>query len=143
MKYANFKDFKKVNTFKTGIPNFFLARYMTGKTYLRPVKLVGRSMMLANVTFSPGSRCFWHVHKSTKGGGQILICTAGEGWYQEEGKDALPLGPGDVVHIPPGVKHWHGTKKNSCFSLLAIDAIGEDRSVQWLEEVSESSYQAL
>lgn len=88
MKYPNFQDFKKVNTFKTGIPNFMLARYMTGKTYLRPLRLAGRAMMLANVTFSPGARCFWHVHRNTSGGGQILVCTAGEGWYQEEGKAA-------------------------------------------------------
>lgn len=143
MKYTNLKDFKKVNTFKTGIPNFFLAKYMTGKTYLRPVKMAGRSMMLANVTFSPGARCFWHVHRSTKGGGQILICTAGEGWYQEEGKDAISLKPGDVVHIPTDLLHWHGSKADSWFSHIAVELGGENVKNEFVRPVLTGEYDTL
>lgn len=67
-------------------------------------------MFLANVTFEPGCRNNWHIHHATDGGGQRLICTAGQGWYQEEGKEAVSLVPGTVITIPANVKHWHGVK---------------------------------
>ena len=98
---------------------------------------------MANVTFEPGCRNSWHIHHAKSGGGQILICTAGEGWYQEEGKDAQSLTPGTVVVIPEGVKHWHGAKKDSWFSHIAFDIPGEGASNEWLEIVDDETYGAL
>ena len=72
-----------------------------------------------------------------------MICIAGEGWYQEEGKDALSLKPGMVVEIPAGVKHWHGAKADSWFSHIAVEVPGEETSNEWLEEVSDDHYNAL
>ena len=143
MKYVDLKDFKKVNIFGTGIRNFFLAKYMTGKTYVKPVKLAGKAMMLANVTFSPGSRCFWHVHRGTVGGGQILICTAGEGWYQEEGKAPVSLQPGSVVNIPTDLTHWHGAKADSWFSHIAIELGGENVKNEFIRPVLTNEYDSL
>lgn len=90
-----------------------------------------------NVTFEPGCRNNWHIHNAEKGGGQILICVAGKGWYQEWGKEAQLLQPGDVVNILVGVKHWHGATKDSWFSHLAIDVPGENKSTEWYEPVVE------
>lgn len=143
MKYMNKEEFKKVNIFGTGIPNFLLAKNMTGKTYINPVKMAGRSMMLANVTFSPGSRTFWHVHRGTRGGGQILICTAGEGWYQEQGKEPVSLVPGTVVNIPTDLLHWHGAKKDSCFSHIAVEIGGENVKNEFVRPVTEEEYNLL
>ena len=100
-------------------------------------------LFLANVTFEPGCRNHWHIHHASKGGGQILICTAGEGWYQEEGKPAQSLTPGTVVVIPSETKHWHGAKKDSWFSHISIEVPGEDTSTEWLEAVDVDAYQAL
>jgi quercetin dioxygenase-like cupin family protein len=143
MKYTDLREFKKANIFGTGIPNFLLAKNMTGKTYLNPVKLAGRSLMLANVTFSPGSRTFWHNHRSTKGGGQILICTAGEGWYQEDGKEPLSLVPGTVVNISTDLLHWHGAKKDSWFSHIAVEIGGENVKNEFVRPVTEDEYNHL
>ena len=143
MKYTDLKEFKKANIFGTGIPNFLFAKYMTGKTYINPVKMAGRSMMLANVTFSPGSRTFWHVHRSTRGGGQILICTAGEGWYQEEGKEPVTLVPGTVVNIPTDLVHWHGAKRDSWFSHIAVEIGGENVKNEFVRPVTEEEYNQL
>lgn len=143
MKYTSFNEFKKANLFGTGIPNFMLAKNMTGKSYLKPLKMAGKALMLANVTFSPGSRCFWHIHRGSHGGGQILICTAGEGWYQEEGKEPISLVPGSVIDIPTDLLHWHGAKKDSWFSHLSIEVPGENCSNEWLEEVSDKIYSGL
>lgn len=90
-----------------------------------------------NVTFEPGCRNNWHIHNAEKGGGQILICVAGKGWYQEWGKEPRLLHPGDVVNIPAGVKHWHGATKDSWFSHLAIEVPGENKSTEWCEPVVE------
>ena len=98
---------------------------------------------MANVTFEPGCRNHWHIHHASKGGGQILICTAGEGWYQEEGKPAQSLTPGTVVVIPSETKHWHGAKKDSWFSHISVEVPGEDTSTEWLEAVDVDAYQAL
>lgn len=95
--------------FGMGEPNTAFAQYFIGNSYLKPVAKTD-NVFIANVTFEPGCRNNWHVHKSTKNGGQILICVEGEGWYQEEGKPAQSLKPGDVVTIPANVKHWHGAK---------------------------------
>jgi len=143
VKYSNLKEFKKANIFGTGIPNFILKNNMTGKSYIKPVKMAGRALMLANVTFAPGSLCYWHIHKSTKGGGQILICTAGEGWYQEEGKEAVSLVPGTVVNIPTNLLHWHGAKKDSWFSHIAVEIGGENVKNEFVSPVSEKDYNQL
>ena len=111
-------------------------------SYLNP--LTPKSGMgFANVTFEPGCRNNWHVHHASRGGGQILICTAGEGWYQEEGKPAVSLVPGTVIEIPANVKHWHGAKADSWFSHIAVGVPGEDISNEWLEPVTDEEYAKL
>ena len=95
------------------------------------------------VTFEPGCRNNWHIHHATKGGGQILICVAGEGWYQEFGKEPVSLIPGKVITIPANVKHWHGAKKDSWFSHIAVEVPGEDTSNEWCEQVSDEEYNRL
>jgi len=85
----------------------------------------------------------WHIHHATKGGGQMLICTAGEGWYQEEGKEPVSLEPGTVIAIPPEVKHWHGAKKDSWFSHIAAEIPGENTSNEWCEPVTDEEYNRL
>ena len=100
-------------------------------------------MFLANVTFEPGCRNNWHIHHAKSGGGQLLICTAGEGWYQEEGKEAVSLTPGMVVTIPAEVKHWHGAKKDSWFSHIAVEVPGEETSNEWCEPVDDTAYNGL
>lgn len=82
----------------------------------------------------------WHIHKAKNGGGQILICVAGRGYYQEWGKKAIEMLPGDVVNIPANVKHWHGASADSYFSHLAIEVPGENTSNEWLEAVSDEEY---
>ena len=98
---------------------------------------------MANVTFAPGCRNNWHIHHAAKGGGQILLCTAGEGWYQEEGKPAVGLTAGSVVVIPPEVKHWHGAKAGSWFSHIALEVPGEGCQNEWCEPVDDAAYAAL
>ena len=94
-------EFEKMNIFGMGNPNDAYAKYFVGNSFLNPLTEIGSSsVFLANVTFEPGCRNNWHIHHATKGGGQILICTAGEGWYQEEGKEAIPLKPGMIITIP-------------------------------------------
>ena len=100
-------------------------------------------MLLANVTFEPGCRNNWHIHHATKGGGQLLICTAGEGWYQEEGKEAVSLAPGTVITIPADVKHWHGAKIDSWFSHIAVEVPGENTRNEWCEPVTDEEYAKL
>ena len=141
MKIAEEKQFETVNVFGKGQPNEAFAQYFIGNSYLNPLTVPGQSpIFLANVTFEPGCRNNWHIHHAKTGGGQILICTAGEGWYQEEGKEAQSLTPGTVVVIPEGVKHWHGAKKDSWFSHIAFDVPGEDASNEWLEPVDDEQY---
>ena len=104
-------QYEQQDAFGVGAPNDAYARYFTGQSYLKPLTVPGQCpVFLANVTFEPGCRNNWHIHHATKGGGQLLICTAGEGWYQEEGKEAVSLTPGTVITIPADVKHWHGAK---------------------------------
>ena len=100
-------------------------------------------LFLANVTFEPGCRNNWHIHHATDGGGQLLVCTAGEGWYQEEGKEAVSLVPGLVVTIPANVKHWHGAKAGSWFSHIAIEIPGTDGHTEWCEAVTDEAYGKL
>lgn len=128
--------------FGKGEPNTAFAQYFIGNSYLKPLAKVG-ALGIANVTFEPGCRNNWHIHHSTKDGGQILICVAGEGWYQEEGKEAVSLSEGDVVVIPANVKHWHGAKKDTWFSHLAVEVPGEETSNEWCEPVSDEEYNKL
>lgn len=140
----NKEEFEKENVFGIGEPNVNFAKYFIGNSYLNPLNKPGESaVFLANVTFEPGCRNNWHIHEATKGGGQILICTAGSGWYQEEGKDAVSLVPGTVITIPANVKHWHGAKKDSWFSHIAVEVPGEETSNEWCEPVTNEEYEKL
>ena len=129
--------------FGLGEPNTAYAKYFTGSSYLKPLTVPGETVFLANVTFEPGCRNNWHIHHASSGGGQILICVDGEGWYQEEGKEAVSLMPGMVVTIPANVKHWHGAKAGSWFSHIAVEVPGSDCSNEWCEPVSDEWYNAL
>lgn len=144
MKYLDKEEFDKANKFGTGNPNDAFAKYFVGNSFLNPLtNPKDTAVFLANVTFEPGCRNNWHIHHAKTGGGQLLICTAGEGWYQEEGKDAIELKEGSVITIPPEVKHWHGAKKDSWFSHIAVEVPGEETSNQWCEEVSDEEYNKL
>ncbi|MGN0261355.1 MAG: cupin domain-containing protein [Eggerthellaceae bacterium] len=127
--------------FSIGEPNDAFSRYFVGQSYLAPVS--AEQIGIFNVTFEPGCRNNWHIHNAESGGGQILICVAGRGYYQEWGKDAVPMRPGDVVNIPAGVKHWHGAAPESWFSHLAIEVPGKEASTEWCEAVDEESYRRL
>lgn len=129
--------------FGLGEPNIAYAQYFTGNSYLNPLTNPKETVFIANVTFEPGCRNNWHIHHAEKGGGQLLICVDGEGWYQEEDKDAVSLKPGDVITIPSGVKHWHGAKADGWFSHLAVECPGENTSTEWLEPVTEDEYGKL
>lgn len=136
--------FEQANIFGLGQENSAFAQYFIGQSYLNPLTPVGASpAFLANITFEPGCRNNWHIHHASRGGGQILLCVAGNGWYQEEGKPAQSLKPGDVVVIPPNVKHWHGARKDSWFSHVAVEVPGEDTSNEWCEAVDDAQYQSL
>ncbi len=125
----------KDTLFPIGAPNDAYAQYFSGKSYLAPIST--SQVGIFNVTFEPGCRNNWHIHRADKGGGQILICVSGRGYYQEWGKQAIEMLPGDCVNIPAGVKHWHGAAKDSWFSHLAIEVPGENASNEWLEPVDD------
>lgn len=127
--------------FPIGQPNNAYAQYFVGQSYLAPVSL--EQVPVFNVTFEPGCRNNWHVHHAKSGGGQMLICVGGRGWYQEWGKEAVELMPGTCINIPAGVKHWHGAAADSWFSHLAIEVKGEENSNEWLEPVSDEEYTKL
>ena len=127
--------------FPIGQPNDGFAQYFIGQSYLAPIST--SQVGIFNVTFEPGCRNNWHVHHASNGGGQILVCVAGRGYYQEEGKPAQELHPGDVVNIPVGVKHWHGAAPDSWFSHLAVEVPGENTSNEWLEPVTDEVYNKL
>lgn len=121
----------------TPLPDMY-SKYFLGDAYLAP--LTDKGGPIANVTFSPGCRNNWHIHHK---GGQILLVTGGVGWYQEWGKPAQKLYPGNVVNILPEVKHWHGATNESWFSHLAVEVTAEDSSNEWLESVSDEEYRKL
>ncbi|NCE63407.1 cupin domain-containing protein [Pseudoflavonifractor sp. 524-17] len=129
--------------FGRGEENTAFARYFTGSSCLKPLTDPKETVFIVNVTFEPGCRNHWHIHRARTGGGQILLCVDGEGWYQEEGAPARSLKPGDVVAIPAGVKHWHGAKADCWFSHLAVECPGEDTSNEWLEPVTDEAYRRL
>lgn len=143
MKYQNEKQFEQANLFGKGAPNEAYARYFIGQSFLKSLTEPETGVHLSNVTFEPGCRNNWHIHHAKNGGGQLLLCVAGEGWYQEEGEEAVSLIPGTVIFIPANVKHWHGAKADSWFSHLAMEAPGTETSNEWLEPVSDAEYQKL
>lgn len=132
---------QELSVFSIGESNDMFAQYFIGQSYLNMIST--EQVAIGNVTFEPGCRNNWHIHHADKGGGQILVCVDGEGWYQEEGKPAQSLKPGDVVTIPANVKHWHGAKANSWFSHLAVECPGENTSNEWLEPVTDEVYNNL
>ncbi len=133
--------FQREMIFPIGEPNTAYAKYFKGNSYL--ARISTEQVPVANVTFEPGCRNNWHIHHATRGGGQMLIGVAGRGWYQEEGKPAVPILPGTVIHIPANVKHWHGAAADSWFAHLAFEVEGENTSNEWLEPVSDEDYGVL
>lgn len=144
MKRNNEKEFEQINVFGKGRANDAYAAYFIGQSFLNPLTDPKTCpLFLANVTFEPGCRNNWHIHHAKSGGGQLLICTAGEGWYQEEGKEAVSLTPGTVITIPAEIKHWHGAKADSWFSHIAAEIPGEGTSNEWCEPVADDVYHSL
>ena len=134
---AKYEEVKNGIIFPSGEKNDANAQYFLGQSYLKMlVKDPAISVGVGNVTFEPGCRNSWHIHR---GGFQILLVTGGEGWYQEEGKPAQFLKTGDVVTIYDGVKHWHGATKDSWFVHVAISA----GKPEWFEPVDDSIYNKL
>ena len=129
--------------FGQGEPNTAYAKYFVGRSWLKPLTDPKETVFVANVTFEPGCRNNWHIHHAEQGGGQLLLCVDGEGWYQEAGKPARSLKPGDAVTIPANVKHWHGAKAGCWFSHLAVEVPGVNCSNEWCEPVSDGEYAAL
>ena len=127
--------------FPIGEPNVAYAKYFIGQSYLAPIST--QQVGIHNVTFEPGCRNNWHIHHAKTGGGQILICVAGRGYYQEEGKPAVELNPGDCINIPAEVKHWHGAAPDSWFSHLAVEVPGTECSNEWCEPITDEEYSKL
>ena len=135
------EKFQQEIMFPIGEPNTAYAKYFIGQSYLAPVST--QQVAMYNVTFEPGCRNNWHIHHAKSGGGQMLICVGGQGWYQEYGKPAVKLLPGTVVNIPANVKHWHGAAADSWMSHLAIEVAGEETSNEWCEPVTDAEYGKL
>ncbi|WP_304633592.1 carboxymuconolactone decarboxylase family protein [uncultured Muribaculum sp.] len=133
--------FARTMIFPIGEPNTAYAKYFTGNSYLAPIST--EQIPFFNVTFEPGCRNNWHIHKAEKGGGQMLVGVAGRGWYQEDGKSAVEILPGTVIHIPANVKHWHGATEDSWFAHLAFEIPGEKTENVWLEPVNNEEYNKL
>lgn len=128
--------------FPQGEPNDAYAQYFTGQSYLAP--LAAGSVPVSNVSFEPGCRNHWHIHRGSDGGGdQILLCTAGSGWYQAEGEAPISMEPGTVIRVPAGTKHWHGAKADSWFSHIGFITPGGELGNEWLEPVTDDDYAAL
>lgn len=134
-------EFQRTMIFPVGEPNSAYADYFSGKSWLAQIST--DQIPFFNVTFEPGCRNNWHVHKAEKGGGQMLVGVAGRGWYQEEGKPAVEILPGMVINIPANVKHWHGAAKDSWFAHLAFSVPGDKTENIWLEPVVDADYNAL
>lgn len=135
------EKFEQESIFPIGEPNTAYAQYFIGNSYLAPLST--QQVNFSNVTFEPRCRNNWHIHHATKGGGQLLVGVAGRGWYQEEGKPAVEILPGTVIHIPANVKHWHGAASDSWFSHLAFGVPGEETTTEWLEPVVDGEYDKL
>lgn len=131
----------EMSAFPIGDPNDAFAKYFVGQSYL--ALLTMDQIPTFNVTFEPACRNNWHIHHAETGGGQLLICVYGRGWYQEWGKEPRELHAGDVVNIPPNVKHWHGAAKDSWFQHIAQEIPATGGSTEWCEPVSEEDYAKL
>lgn len=136
-----FMSIKEMSVFKTGEKNDAFKDYFIGQSYLN--MLSTEQVKVANVTFEAGCRNNWHIHHADCGEGQILLVTAGKGWYREYGKPARELNPGDTVNIPANVKHWHGAAADSAFQHIAIEVPGENASTEWCEAVTDEEYGKL
>ena len=134
-------EIKNESIFPVGGENVNYAKYFDGTSYLNMISM--DHVVIGNVTFEPACRNHWHIHHAKSGGGQILLVTCGRGWYQEFGKPAQALKPGDVVHIPANVKHWHGAAKDSAFQHLAVEVDGAEKSTEWCEPVDAQEYDKL
>ncbi|MDE6392653.1 MAG: carboxymuconolactone decarboxylase family protein [Muribaculaceae bacterium] len=134
-------EFARSMIFPIGEPNTAYAKYFIGNSYLAQIS--DAQIPFANVTFEPGCRNNWHIHKADREGGQMLVGVAGRGWYQEEGKPAVEILPGTVIHIPANVRHWHGAAKDSWFAHLAFSVPGENAENIWLEPVTDGEYEIL
>lgn len=132
-------EFKDV--FPRGEENTAYSKYFVGQSYLNMLSV--EQVVIGNVTFEPGCRNNWHIHHAKSGGGQILLCTAGRGYYQEWGKEPRELTPGDVVNIPAEVKHWHGAAPDSWFSHVAVEVPGTETKNEWCEPVSDEDYRRM
>ena len=132
-------EFKDV--FPRGEENTAYSKYFVGQSYLNMLSV--EQVVIGNVTFEPGCRNNWHIHHAKSGGGQILLCTAGRGYYQEWGKEPRELTPGDVVNIPAEVKHWYGAAPDSWFSHVAVEVPGTETKNEWCEPVSDEDYRRL
>ena len=139
----NKDEFDKLNIFGKGKPNVDFAQYFIGNSYLNMLAKTDSGIGFANVTFEPGCRNNYHIHHAKEGGGQVLICIAGYGYYKESGKDVQMLSPGDIVVIPANVKHSHGAQPNSWFSHISVEIPGVDTYNEWLEPVSDDEYEKL
>lgn len=135
---SSLQEWSSVSCFPLGEINQAYANYFSGISYL--ALLNQTDLPVFNVTFEPGCRNFWHIHHQ---GRQVLLVTAGRGWYLEEGCPARELHPGDTVYIAPGTKHWHGAARDSWFSHIAVAIPAQEASNEWLESVSEQEYQLL
>ena len=143
MKIESREAFEALNVFGLGDENVKNAPYFFGASWLNRLTPKGAAPALFNVTFEPGCRNNWHIHHASSGGGQMLICTAGEGWYQEEGKEAVSLVPGAVITIPANVKHWHGAKAGSWFAHIAVEVPGAGTHTEWCEPVNAEEFGKL
>lgn len=131
----------QLSAFPIGEENTIAGQYFIGQSYVAPLTL--EQVPTFNVTFEPGCRNNWHIHHADKGGGQLLICIYGRGWYQEWGKDPQELHPGDVVNIPANVKHWHGAAVDSWFQHIAQSIPAENGRTEWCEAVDNEQYSKL
>jgi len=136
--YAEEKSASPDSLFGLGEPNVMYSMYFIGNSYLKPLNLNGVNMF--NVTFEPGGRNNWHIHHA---GGQVLLCTDGEGWFQEWGDPARKLFPGDVVYIKPEVRHWHGASRDSWFTHISIEVPAQGGNTEWLDPVDDGQYPPL
>ena len=134
-------ELENTSIFPIGDENSAFAQHFDGKSYLNMIST--QQVVIGNVTFEAGCRNHWHIHHAKKGGGQILLVTSGRGYYQEEGKEAIEMKPGDCINIPAEVKHWHGAAPDSWFSHLAVEVPGEETANEWCEAVSDEEYGKL
>ena len=130
------EEFNQIDAFGVGGPNTAFAQYFVGESFLKPLTdTKAGEIPIFNATFEPGCRNNWHIHHAKSGGGQMLICVGGRGFYQEWGKEPVEMTPGTVINIPANVKHWHGAAEDSWFSHLAVEIAGEGAETEWCEPV--------